>query len=168
MGANSSLPTPDSSDDSTHPSKLTLGDIPESCVALVLSYLDPPGSIAATRREQVAVMQVQRKIAHYGRSKSYSFDQNCVTSAIVVQQNICSFITPNSGRIRREQHRNDVASLLLITNPRKLGKYEIYSPLTRVVRFDDGNKALTITGFDDRRLEFYSDKEKREIERERV
>ncbi|KAJ0446964.1 hypothetical protein HanRHA438_Chr17g0805341 [Helianthus annuus] len=142
MGANSSLLTPDSSDDSTHPSKLTLGDIPESCVALVLSYLDPPGSIAAARREQVAVMQVQRKmkIAHYGRSKSYSFDRNCVTSAIVVQQKICSFITPNSGRIRQEQHRNDVASLLLITNPRKLGKYEIYSPLTRSVRFDDGNK----------------------------
>ncbi|KAM0043711.1 hypothetical protein Hdeb2414_s0010g00344451 [Helianthus debilis subsp. tardiflorus] len=57
-------------------------------------------------------------------------------------------------------------------NPRKLGKYKIYSRLTRPVRFDDGNKefwldwldkrtggvclsisckALTITGIDDRR-----------------
>lgn len=42
MGANSSLLSPDSSDGSNHPSKLKLGDIPESCVALVLSYLDPP------------------------------------------------------------------------------------------------------------------------------
>ncbi|MFS8016548.1 hypothetical protein Hanom_Chr15g01369911 [Helianthus anomalus] len=162
MGANSSLLTPDSSSGSTHPSKLTLGEIPESCVALVLSYLDPPGSIAAARREHMAVMQVQRKmkIAHYGRSKSYSFDRNCVTSAIVVQQKRCSFITPNSGRIRRKQHRKDLISLLLITNPRKLGKHEIYSRLTRPVRFDDGNKgyvsisckALTITGINDQRF----------------
>ncbi|XP_071698108.1 F-box protein PP2-A13-like [Rutidosis leptorrhynchoides] len=39
MGANSSLLTPE---DSNHPSKLKLGDIPESCVALVLAHLDPP------------------------------------------------------------------------------------------------------------------------------
>ncbi|KAJ0914301.1 putative phloem protein [Helianthus annuus] len=42
MGANSSLLSQDSSDGSTHPAKLKLGDIPESCVALVLLYLDPP------------------------------------------------------------------------------------------------------------------------------
>ncbi|MFS7962446.1 putative F-box domain-containing protein [Helianthus anomalus] len=42
MGANSSLLTPDSSDSLTHPSKLTLGEIPESCVTLVLLYFDPP------------------------------------------------------------------------------------------------------------------------------
>lgn len=42
MGANSSLLSPDSLDGSDHPSKLHLSDIPESCIALVLSYLDPP------------------------------------------------------------------------------------------------------------------------------
>ncbi|KAI3800500.1 hypothetical protein L1987_28591 [Smallanthus sonchifolius] len=42
MGANSSLLSPESTDGSRHPAKLQLGDIPESCVALVLSYLDPP------------------------------------------------------------------------------------------------------------------------------
>ncbi|KAK9068506.1 hypothetical protein SSX86_012620 [Deinandra increscens subsp. villosa] len=57
------------------------------------SIVDSPGSIAAARREQVVVMQVQRKmrIAHYGRSKSakfdscskltsYSFDPNSLSS----------------------------------------------------------------------------------------
>lgn len=39
MGANSSLLT---AEGSNHPSKLKLGDIPESCIALVLSQLDPP------------------------------------------------------------------------------------------------------------------------------
>ncbi|MFS7993899.1 putative F-box domain-containing protein [Helianthus anomalus] len=42
MGANSSLLSQNSSDGSTHQTKLKLGDIPESCVALVLLYLDPP------------------------------------------------------------------------------------------------------------------------------
>ncbi|KAI3741273.1 hypothetical protein L1987_58944 [Smallanthus sonchifolius] len=42
MGANSSLLSPESTDGSSHPAKIQLGDIPESCVALVLSYLDPP------------------------------------------------------------------------------------------------------------------------------
>ncbi|KAM7472156.1 hypothetical protein LguiA_010339 [Lonicera macranthoides] len=38
MGANASIPV----DSDNPPMKLRLGDIPESCVALVLSYLDPP------------------------------------------------------------------------------------------------------------------------------
>ncbi|KAI3800146.1 hypothetical protein L1987_35456 [Smallanthus sonchifolius] len=41
MGANSSLLTQESSDGSSHLAKLKLGDILESCVALVLSYSDP-------------------------------------------------------------------------------------------------------------------------------
>ncbi|KAK9053629.1 hypothetical protein SSX86_024703 [Deinandra increscens subsp. villosa] len=78
------------------------------------SIVDSPGSIAAARREQVAVMQVQRKmrIAHYGRSKSakfdscskltsYSFDPNSLSSAIVREEKRCSFITPTSIVILR-------------------------------------------------------------------
>lgn len=42
MGANTSLLSSDSSAGSDNPSKLNLGDLPESCVALVLSYLEPP------------------------------------------------------------------------------------------------------------------------------
>nr|XP_043619058.1 F-box protein PP2-A13-like [Erigeron canadensis] len=42
MGANSSLLTSNTSFGSDHPSRLKLGDIPESCVALILSQLDPP------------------------------------------------------------------------------------------------------------------------------
>ncbi|KAK9074928.1 hypothetical protein SSX86_003247 [Deinandra increscens subsp. villosa] len=81
------------------------------------SIVDSPGSIAAARREQVAVMQVQRKmrIAHYGRSKSakfdsgskltsYSFDPNSLSSAIVREEKRCSFITPNSDPIYVAYH----------------------------------------------------------------
>ncbi|XP_076946002.1 uncharacterized protein LOC143617271 [Bidens hawaiensis] len=74
-----------------------------------------PGSIAAARREQVAVMQVQRKmrIAHYGRSTSakydsrrnltsYVFDSNSVTPAR--EEKRCSFITPNSDPVYVAYH----------------------------------------------------------------
>ncbi|KAL4567838.1 hypothetical protein LXL04_023434 [Taraxacum kok-saghyz] len=81
------------------------------------AIVDSPGSIAAARREQVAVMQVQRKmrIAHYGRSKSakydscskltsYNFDPNSLTPAIVREEKRCSFITPNSDPIYVAYH----------------------------------------------------------------
>ncbi|KAI3796574.1 hypothetical protein L1987_39252 [Smallanthus sonchifolius] len=42
MGANTSLLTLASSDASETSSELNLGDIPENCIALVLSYLEPP------------------------------------------------------------------------------------------------------------------------------
>ncbi|KAL7607622.1 F-box protein PP2-A13 [Lactuca sativa] len=42
MGANTSLLSSDISDGVDNPSKLNLGDLPESCVALVLFYLEPP------------------------------------------------------------------------------------------------------------------------------
>lgn len=77
------------------------------------AIVDVPGSIAAARREQVAVMQVQRKmkIAHYGRSKFAKYDScnkllsslepssliNTSTINNVIEEKRCSFITPNSG-----------------------------------------------------------------------
>lgn len=70
--------------------------------------VEAPGSIAAARREQVAIMQEQRKmkIAHYGRTKSGKYQGKVVpvldsaanSSTISErQQKRCSFITPNSG-----------------------------------------------------------------------
>lgn len=61
-----------------------------------------PGSIAAARREQVAILQEQRKmrIAHYGRTtaaKSSPANNNNNAGAHVQQEKRCSFITPNSG-----------------------------------------------------------------------
>lgn len=64
-----------------------------------------PGSIAAARREQVAIMQVQRKmrIAHYGRTKSAKYDTKIVPldsspiTANVKDERRCHFITSNSG-----------------------------------------------------------------------
>ena len=63
---------------------------------------DSPGSIAAVRREQVALQQAQRKmrIAHYGRSKSARFDKVVPIDSKIkpaVEDRRCSFITPNSG-----------------------------------------------------------------------
>lgn len=66
--------------------------------------VEAPGSIAAARREQVAIMQVQRKmkIAHYGRANSVNYQLGRVvpldsTSAPANEEKRCSFITSNSG-----------------------------------------------------------------------
>ncbi|KAK6916943.1 Methyladenine glycosylase [Dillenia turbinata] len=68
--------------------------------------VEAPGSIAAARREQVAMMQVQRKmkIAHYGRTKSAKYEGNVVPldssvpsdAATPREEKRCSFITHNS------------------------------------------------------------------------
>ena len=63
---------------------------------------ESPGSIAAVRREQVALQQAQRKmrIAHYGRSKSARFEKIVPLDSKIkpaVEDRRCSFITPNSG-----------------------------------------------------------------------
>ncbi|KAG6570606.1 hypothetical protein SDJN03_29521, partial [Cucurbita argyrosperma subsp. sororia] len=70
---------------------------------------DSPGSIAAVRREQVALQQAQRKmrIAHYGRSKSARFDKVVPLDSKIkpaVEDRRCSFITPNSDPIYVAYH----------------------------------------------------------------
>ncbi|KAL1349230.1 hypothetical protein HN51_025744 [Arachis hypogaea] len=93
-----------------------------SCVVEAsLSYsssliTDSPGSIAAVRREQMALQQAQRKmrIAHYGRSKSAKFERVVVPlpdpssttlpSKIIDEEKRCSFITPNSDPIYIAYH----------------------------------------------------------------
>nr|GME00665.1 dual specificity protein kinase splA-like [Ipomoea batatas] len=75
--------------------------------------IDEPGSIAAARREQVAIMQVQRKmrIAHYGRTKSAKYegkvasgDFSAAVTAVVREEKRCSFITPNSDPVYVAYH----------------------------------------------------------------
>lgn len=77
--------------------------------------VEAPGSIAAARREQVAIAQVQRKmkIAHYGRTKSAKYEGKVSSLdpsfASVVSPNPrvekrCSFITPNSDPIYIAYH----------------------------------------------------------------
>ncbi|KAK3023856.1 hypothetical protein RJ639_043987 [Escallonia herrerae] len=78
------------------------------------SIVEAPGSIAAARREQVAEMQVQRKmkIAHYGRTKSSKFegkvapvlDSSLAATANAREEKRCSFITPNSDPIYVAYH----------------------------------------------------------------
>ncbi|KAG6625190.1 uncharacterized protein LOC122299816 [Carya illinoinensis] len=74
---------------------------------------ESPGSIAAGRREQMALLQAQRKmrIAHYGRSKSEKFEKvvpsdysSDITSKRTEEEKRCSFITPNSDPIYVAYH----------------------------------------------------------------
>ncbi|ESW21148.1 hypothetical protein PHAVU_005G045900 [Phaseolus vulgaris] len=75
---------------------------------------DSPGSIAAVRREQMALQQAQRKmkIAHYGRSKSAKFERvvpldpstTTLTSKPTEEEKRCSFITANSDPIYIAYH----------------------------------------------------------------
>ncbi|XP_044495868.1 probable GMP synthase [glutamine-hydrolyzing] isoform X2 [Mangifera indica] len=66
----------------------------------------PAGSIAAARREQVAIMQEERKmkIAHYGRTKSSKKYSSIATASIGREKKRCSFITPNSDPIYVAYH----------------------------------------------------------------
>ncbi|XP_054792135.1 uncharacterized protein LOC129297811 [Prosopis cineraria] len=75
--------------------------------------IEAPGSIAAVRREQVALQQAQRKlrIAHYGRSKSAKFERvipldssSNLSTKTSEEQKRCSFITSNSDPIYIAYH----------------------------------------------------------------
>ncbi|CAN6545711.1 unnamed protein product [Malus baccata var. baccata] len=96
-------------------SKKSIGVAPSA--ESVLKNISPliveaPGSIAATRREQVATMQEQRKmrIAHYGRTKSAKYEGKVVpldssaTNYFGQEQRRCSFITPKSDPIYVAYH----------------------------------------------------------------
>ncbi|XP_028773376.1 uncharacterized protein LOC114730457 [Neltuma alba] len=80
---------------------------------------ESPGSIAAVRREQMALQQKQRKmkIAHYGRSKSANFERaplvdnssssssdSLITTKPNEEEKRCSFITANSDPIYVAYH----------------------------------------------------------------
>ncbi|XP_057458214.1 uncharacterized protein LOC130748978 [Lotus japonicus] len=74
---------------------------------------DAPGSIAAVRREHMALQHAQRKmkISHYGRSKSANFERVVpldssinLTSKTIEEEKRCSFITANSDPIYVAYH----------------------------------------------------------------
>ncbi|KAK7313818.1 hypothetical protein VNO77_39020 [Canavalia gladiata] len=89
-----------------------------SSIEASLSYsstliTESPGSIAAVRREQMALQHAQRKmkIAHYGRSKSAKFERvvpldpsSNLTSKTSEEEKRCSFITANSDPIYIAYH----------------------------------------------------------------
>lgn len=72
--------------------------------------VESPGSLAAARREQVAIMQEQRKLrtAHYGRVKSAKQERKVMAAdspAIDARtERRCSFITPSSDPIYVAYH----------------------------------------------------------------
>ncbi|XP_048325456.2 uncharacterized protein LOC107424404 [Ziziphus jujuba] len=90
-----------------------------SSIEASLSYsssliTEAPGSIAAVRREQMALQHAQRKmrIAHYGRSKSAKFEKvvpldsstSTFSNKTAEEEKRCSFITPNSDPIYVAYH----------------------------------------------------------------
>ncbi|OMO77775.1 Methyladenine glycosylase [Corchorus olitorius] len=95
---------------------MTMGNNVIEVQAASLSYssasiIEAPGSIAAVRREQVALQQAQRKmrIAHYGRSKSAKFESQVVPLDASItksteEEKRCSFITANSDPIYVAYH----------------------------------------------------------------
>ncbi|KAL5568782.1 hypothetical protein UlMin_025357 [Ulmus minor] len=94
------------------------GDDNFSSIEASLSYsssliTEAPGSIAAGRREQMALQHAQRKmkIAHYGRSKSAKFERVVpidaslnITTKPAQEEKRCSFITANSDSIYVAYH----------------------------------------------------------------
>ncbi|KAJ7004446.1 uncharacterized protein [Populus alba] len=97
--------------------KSSTAGVPHSVDTFAMKYsssllVEAPGSIAAARREQVAVMQEQRKmrIAHYGRTKSAKYQGKIVpadspaASTIPREEKRCSFITPNSDPVYVAYH----------------------------------------------------------------
>ncbi|CAK7335958.1 unnamed protein product [Dovyalis caffra] len=106
--------------------KSSIGGVPQSVNPFAMKHsssllVEAPGSIAAARREQVAVMQEQRKmrIAHYGRKKSAKYQgkvapaDSPATSTISREEKRCSFITPNSDPIYVAYHDEEWGFLLL-------------------------------------------------------
>ncbi|XP_004517238.2 uncharacterized protein [Cicer arietinum] len=87
----------------------SIGVVVEGSLSYCSSLItESPGSIAAGRREQVALMQAQRKmkIAHYGRSKSAKFERVVPIDPSITteEEKRCSFITPNSDPIYIAYH----------------------------------------------------------------
>ncbi|PON44624.1 Methyladenine glycosylase [Parasponia andersonii] len=79
--------------------------------------VESPGSIAAARREQVAIMQEERKnrIAHYGRTKSAKYEgkvappvlDSSTAGVVGRERKRCSYITPNSDPIYVTYHDDE-------------------------------------------------------------
>ncbi|GLT81314.1 hypothetical protein SLA2020_527050 [Shorea laevis] len=86
----------------------------EASLSYTSLILESPGSIAAVRREQMALQQAERKmrIAHYGRSKSAKFEARVVPLETSTSEETesneekkrCSFITSNSDPIYVAYH----------------------------------------------------------------
>ncbi|XP_058072334.1 uncharacterized protein LOC131221182 [Magnolia sinica] len=88
------------------------GDVSHESLWNFNSFIsDAPGSIAVARREQVSLMQAQRKmrIAHYGRTpaklegKAAQIDSSLMANA-TQEGKRCSFITPNSDPLYVAYH----------------------------------------------------------------
>lgn len=96
--------------------------------------VEAPGSIAAARREQMAMMQEQRKmrIAHYGRTKSGKFEEKSspVEPLVITprEEKRCSFITPNSGTGTHHRWRTRLqwGSWLIFLRTRYITNWLIY------------------------------------------
>ncbi|KAF7121230.1 hypothetical protein RHSIM_Rhsim13G0136000 [Rhododendron simsii] len=140
-----------------------------SSLKYVSSFIvEAPGSIAAARREQVAIMQVQRKmkIAHYGRTNSGKYQLGKVvpldsSSAPANEEKRCSFITSNSDPIYVAYHDEEwgvpihddnlLFELLVLTGA------QVGSDWTSVLKKRQGFR-VAFSGFDAETVSKFSEK----------
>ncbi|XP_076951961.1 F-box protein PP2-A13-like [Bidens hawaiensis] len=134
MGANTSLLTQESS---THPTKLNLGDIPESCVALVLSNLDPP---------EVCKLARLNRAFRAASSADFIWDAKLPSNYhYMVNEHVTNISSTKLGK-------HEIYGRL--TRPVRFddGNKEFWlDKRTGGVCLSISSKALTITGIDDRR-----------------
>ncbi|KVH84535.1 F-box protein PP2-A13-like [Cynara cardunculus var. scolymus] len=136
MGANTSLLTSKITEGSENPSKLNLGDIPESCLALVLSYMEPPEICklarinrtfrAASSADFIWISKLPSNY-HYLLGKSFVNDKK----TLGVKEIFARLTRPVSFDAGNKEYWVD--------------------KITGGVCVSISSKALTITGIDDRR-----------------
>ncbi|KAL2926754.1 putative GMP synthase [glutamine-hydrolyzing] [Bienertia sinuspersici] len=101
-------------------------DPPSPNYNVITSYsssllMDSPGSVAAVRREQMALQTAQRKmkIAHYGRSKSAKFSSNKVSPLV---QSLGNINTSDQTPPTCDRRCTSILYMLLITT--RNGEYQ--------------------------------------------
>ncbi|XP_071717738.1 F-box protein PP2-A13-like [Rutidosis leptorrhynchoides] len=133
MGASSSLLTPEGSN---HPSKLKLGDIPESCIALVLTHLDPP---------EICKLARLNRSFRSASSADFIWDHKLPSN---YQYLVDEYLIENPNKLGK----NEIYARL--TRPVSFdsrNKQFWVDKRTGGVCLSISSKALTITGIDDRR-----------------
>lgn len=136
MGANSSILSPESSDGSNHPAKLKLGDIPESCVALVLSYLDPP---------EICKLARLNRAFRAASSADFIWDAKLPSN---YQYLVDEYLIKNHTKLGK----HEIYFRLTHPVPFDAGNKEFWvDKRTGGVCLSISSKAMTITGIDDRR-----------------
>ncbi|XP_057498433.1 F-box protein PP2-A13-like [Actinidia eriantha] len=134
MGASSSSFAISGSDNQAL--KVRLGDIPESCIALVLAYLDPP---------EICNLARLNRAFHGASSADFIWETKLPPNYRYIAEKLCDESVGSLGK-------KDLYARLCRPNPFDGGTKEIWlEKSTGGVCLSISSKALAITGIDDRR-----------------